>query len=92
MQLPNVFTPGTSGGSNDFFTPIKTGPYQKFDIKIYNRWGELLFHSSDPYFRWSGTNKTGSPVPDGVYYYICEASEDSGEKGQSLTGFIQLIR
>jgi hypothetical protein len=34
----------------------------------------------------------GNPAPDGVYYYICEASENSGEKGQTLTGFIQLIR
>ena len=34
----------------------------------------------------------GNAVPDGVYYYICEASENSGEKAQSLTGFIQLIR
>jgi hypothetical protein len=92
LELPNVFTPGVSGGTNDFFTPIKTGPFQKFDIKIYNRWGELLFESSDPFFKWGGTNKMGGTVPDGVYYYICQASESAGEKGQTLTGFVQLIR
>jgi gliding motility-associated-like protein len=45
----------------------------EFLIKIFNRWGELMFESSNILDSWDGTHK-GSDVPDGVYFYIIKGS------------------
>ena len=95
LKLPNVFSPN-GDGKNDFFTPISPGKYgvydfDKFFIKIYNRWGELIFESTDPYFKWNGTNAQGKPMSDGVYYYIGEMALKSGSS-KTLAGFVSLIR
>lgn len=95
LKLPNVFSP--NGDSyNDFFTPIPPGEFdvydiEKFEIKIFNRWGQLLFESTDPSFKWNGNNKAGKTLADGVYYYIAEIGSKS-DKPKSLTGFITLTR
>lgn len=95
LALPNVFSPN-GDGYNDFFIPIPLGAFDiydidKFEIKIYSRWGQLIFESADSSFKWNGNNKGGKPVSDGVYYYIAEITSKS-DKPQSLTGFVTLTR
>ena len=95
IKLPNVFSPN-GDNYNDFFTPIPPGEFdiydiEKFNIKIYSRWGELVYESTDPYFMWNGNNKGGKPLSDGVYYYIAELTLKS-DKSKSLAGFITLTR
>ncbi|MBT6028990.1 MAG: T9SS type B sorting domain-containing protein [Crocinitomicaceae bacterium] len=70
--LPNVFTPN-SDGQNDFFIPILPYKYiQDIDIQIFNRWGQVVYATTDPMIRWDGTvQESGGPAPDGVYYYVC---------------------
>lgn len=70
--LPNVFTPN-GDGSNDFFTPLHPFKYVKgIDIKIYNRWGVEVFHTTDPEILWDGKSpQTKMLCSDGVYYYVC---------------------
>lgn len=71
-ELPNVFTPN-GDGSNDFFTPLLPYKYVKdIDIKIYNRWGNEMFRTTDPEIMWDGTSaQTKMLCSDGVYYYVC---------------------
>ncbi len=95
LVLPNVFS-ANNDGINDFFTPLSPGKYgvynfDKFNIKIYDRWGNLIFESTDPAFKWNGTNKSGKPLSDGVYYYIAESSLN-GTANKAKTGFITLTR
>ncbi len=74
-MIPNVFTPNDDG-SNDLFH-IKALPVDCFDsfkLKIYNRWGTLMFDTDDFLFQWDGRNKTGNKLPEGVYYYILDAT------------------
>ncbi len=94
--LPNVFTPDQNG-INDLFHPIEYdySDVKDIEIKIYNRWGGLVFESVDPDINWNGKrNNTGQEVPEGVYYYICIVNEIflEGVKSRTLTGFIQVIR
>ena len=73
--LPNVFTPG-GDGYNDFFIPLPYRYVDKIDLKIFNRWGEIVFESNDPNIRWDGTHKNGGErVPAGTYFYVCEVFE-----------------
>jgi gliding motility-associated-like protein len=90
FKLPNVFTPGSTLGFNDDFEAVTFGTYRTFNIKIFNRWGELVFESDDQHFQWNGNNKKGKPCPAGVYYYV--GSIVHPEDTRSLHGFVTLIR
>jgi gliding motility-associated-like protein len=90
FKLPNVFTPGSTLGYNDDFEAVTFGTYRTFNIKIFNRWGELIFESDDQHFKWNGNNKKGKPCPAGVYYYV--GSIVHPEDTRSLHGFVTLIR
>ena len=93
-ELPNVFTPNNDG-KNDFYRPIE--PYrfvEKIDIKIFNRWGNLVFQTENPEINWDGTNMTTKgKVPDGVYYYTCDVYTHrlSGLEHSTLLGFIHIF-
>ncbi|MCX7862610.1 MAG: gliding motility-associated C-terminal domain-containing protein [Bacteroidales bacterium] len=92
-QLPNIFTPDNNS-QNDYFRP---GPYQfveKIDLKIYNRWGKLVFRTENPDIMWDGRDiDTKKIVPNGVYYYICDVYERrlTGIEPRAITGFIHII-
>jgi gliding motility-associated-like protein len=67
--LPNSFTPD-GDGHNDHFTPFPGYRFvPKIEMKIYNRWGELVFETTDPNINWDGKDLSGHPVSDGVYLY-----------------------
>lgn len=67
--LPNVFSPNNDG-VNDFFHPFPYKFVESIDCKIFNRWGGLVFETTDPDINWDGTsNDSGEVVSDGVYYY-----------------------
>ncbi len=93
-RLPNVFTPNNDG-SNDLFVPFPYDFVEKIELKIYNRWGLLVFETSDPDVNWDGVNKnTNQPCPEGVYFYICDVYEHrlSGLKVRLLKGAVHILR
>lgn len=91
-ELPNVFTPN-GDGQNDLFHPYPYEFVERVDMKIYNRWGNLVFETDDPDINWDGrTQQTNQLVPDGVYYYICDVYEHrlTGLEARNLSGFIHV--
>lgn len=94
-RFPNVFTPN-GDGTNDLFEPYP--PYYgvvQVDMRIYNRWGRLVFRTSDPDVRWNGTDSfTGTLCGDGVYYYSCDVIVNtlSGQVSYPLHGSVTIIR
>lgn len=57
---------------NDQFIPFPYRGVKKIDLQVFNRWGQLVFTTEDPAIKWNGTvNNEGDPVPDGVYFYVC---------------------
>jgi gliding motility-associated-like protein len=65
--IPNVFTPNDDG-INEFFTPVFSCEDADFNLKITNRWGEVIYDSGDTNRGWNG-GINGYFVPDGVYIY-----------------------
>ena len=54
IYLPNTFTPN-GDGNNDFFGPVgNVSAASAYRLVIYDRWGELVFSSSNPYEKWDG--------------------------------------
>jgi len=93
-KLPNVFTPNNDN-KNDYFKPFPYTSVEKINIKIFNRWGKIVFETSDPDINWDGKNQTNKKeCPDGVYFYVCEIYELklSGVNKRTIKGSIQILR
>ena len=65
--VPNVFTPNADG-LNDTFRVVGAD-HERYELSVFNRWGERIFNSTDPEKAWDGTYKN-RPVPDGTYVYF----------------------
>ena len=89
VYTPNAFTPD-GDGINDLFKPKSQGVVQ-FEMWIFNRWGEMIFHTTDG-SGWDGTVKGGSTfAPNGIYQYKIKV-EDLRGWNHEYNGSVQLIR
>lgn len=88
IYIPNSFTPDQDG-CNEFFFGAFTG-LMSGHFYLYDRWGELIFESTDLNFKWDGTYK-GEPVQIGTYswYFVYEIGKGIFE---DLTGHVNVIR
>jgi gliding motility-associated-like protein len=92
--LPNTFTPNDDG-SNELFKPFPDWRFvEKIDLKIFNRWGNLVFETTDPAINWNGQNLSKKELASGTYYYVCRVIElrVGGNTERALSGWIELIR
>lgn len=64
IYIPNAFTPN-GDGINDMFG-VKGEGIRNFQLRIYDRWGKVIFESMDPKKQWDGYFE-GRPVEQGVY-------------------------
>ncbi len=71
LEIPNLITPDSPSGNNRIFK-VKYKSLRKFEMWVFNRWGNQLFHTTKPEEGWDGT-QGGKPVPTGAYYYIVKA-------------------
>jgi gliding motility-associated-like protein len=88
LFLPNTFSPN-SDGTNDVFYPRGTGLFNIRSLRIFNRWGEMVYERSNfaannASLGWDGTYK-GQKAPQDTYIYtveiVCENSEVNSFKG-----------
>lgn len=89
LNVPNAFTPG-SGGENNTFR-IVTPFLEDLDMKIFNRWGELIYHSTNPDSGWPGTDQNGNSLPQDTYIYSAKLIFESGATSD-ITGTVFLLR
>lgn len=68
LYIPNSFTPNNDG-LNDAFKPVYYCDLNEYELKIFDRWGHLLFETNDSESSWDGRNKNGLIEP-GVYTYL----------------------
>ncbi len=91
VNVPNVFTPNGDGYNDCFIVRGISKDCGTYRIKIYNRWGELYFSSTNPEECWNGKNDHGANASGGVYYYIMEIKKPDQPK-EDLHGTLMLIR
>ena len=97
IYMPTAFSPNDDG-VNDRFGPGLAGPLAEYRLDIFNRWGGLVFTSSDPEEGWDGLAKSGKTAETGPYLYQL-IYRTLGEEGGALSpatevisGSFQLIR
>ncbi|HSU27936.1 MAG TPA: PKD domain-containing protein [Chitinophagaceae bacterium] len=84
--IPNIFSPNNDG-THDTWEIQYLESYPGATVDIYNRYGQLIFHSSGYTHAWDGTIN-GKPVPIGTYYYIVDPK--NGRK--KVSGYVDVIR
>ncbi len=85
---PTAFTPN-GDNLNDIFTVF--GQYvAAFEMKIFNRWGELLFTTTDIQTGWDGTFN-GRDMPEGTYAFIAHITDRAGRTFKR-SGSVLLLR
>ncbi|HPD66396.1 MAG TPA: gliding motility-associated C-terminal domain-containing protein, partial [Bacteroidia bacterium] len=88
LFIPNAFTPN-GDEVNEVFRPF--GIFiRKYNLVIFNAWGEKIFESNDPETGWDGTFK-GKPCPVGNYYYQINAEGTQGQR-RLVSGTVLLMR
>ncbi len=83
--LPNAFTPNNDG-DNDVLHIRSSFIEQLTEVEflIYNRWGEEMFRSQDPYRGWDGTYRGEQLAPDVYGFYLrvlCPNGDELVQKG-----------
>ena len=84
LQISNILTPNNDG-KNDTWKVNDPPQIMGCQVKIFNRWGEVVYESTDYNNDWGGT-KNGEELPDGVYFYSITCT------GVEYTGSINLLR
>lgn len=74
FHVPNAFSPN-GDLINDIFLPKGLG-ILTYSLRVFDRWGVLIFESNDPSIGWDGTYK-GASAPEGVYVYVIRGSINS---------------
>ena len=85
--IPKAISPNNDG-ANDYFIVPDIDYFTKNSIKIYNRWGNIVYESSPYLNEWNGKSKNGNDLPDATYYYILDLGNDKVIR----TGYIIIQR
>ena len=89
IYFPSAFTPN-GDLLNDILKVPELNKNKLRRLTIYNRWGELIFSTTNPYDGWNGKVK-GVLQPAGVYIYYLEMESLSGQR-LNQKGTVVLIR
>jgi gliding motility-associated-like protein len=82
--VPNIFTPNQDG-MNEYFE-IKNLSSETA-LVVLDRWGNVVFESTDYQNNWTGKSMDGSELADGVYFYRVKPVQ-----GDTIDGFLHLVR
>ena len=90
FYVPNGFTPN-GDGVNDVFQPKYQCLFSSYLLKIYNRWGQLVFASSRPDIGWDG-NLGNQRQPTGTYVWELTYRDNLTGKDMRKSGTVVLVR
>jgi len=90
FYVPSAFTPNEDG-TNDMFGGVGEG-FTSYDMKIFNRWGEIIFETNEYNKRWGLTDRNQDiKFPSGVYVYKIKVATPTNEIKEYI-GRVTLIK
>ncbi|HAE14901.1 MAG: gliding motility-associated C-terminal domain-containing protein [Chitinophagales bacterium] len=92
IDIPDSFSPNNDG-FNEIFEINGLVQYPGFELSIFNRWGQLVYRTTEPDFKWHGEisidgANSSDEVVQGTYYYFLQLNNGF----EPLTGSIVLRR
>jgi len=92
VLIPNAFTPNNDGINDEWYPVTNPDCWKYWNIKIFNRWGQMIWQTEDKQERWDGSvMDNGNCVSDGVYVYIVLGESYNADIFQK-TGHITVIK
>ncbi len=88
---PNSFTPDNDEHNQSWRIYIDGIDKNTFNLKIYNRWGEVMWESNNPDLPWDGTYN-GSVVPEGSYVWKASARDAVNDGKHEFSGYIYVMK
>jgi gliding motility-associated-like protein len=89
VEIPGLITPDPADGHNDEWRIRNIDIYPNAEVKVYSRWGKLIYHSKNPNADpWKGRYYNGKLVPTDSYHYILDLHDGSAIR----SGVISVIR
>ncbi len=89
--IPNAFSPEGSDGMNDVFNGYGTN-FTDFDMWIFDRWGDMIYHTNNANVGWNGHANNGKEVAqEDVYIYMIVVKDFKGN-GHKYHGHVTLVR
>lgn len=86
LFVPNIFSPNNDNINDNF---VITGLHHNSHLKVYNRWGGLVYRSDNYQNNWNGKSiNNGKNLTDGVYYYVL----DNLTKHKPISGYVVIMR
>lgn len=92
FKLYNVFTPNNDQKNDCFRFDGLDQVCDGIEWEVYNRWGELLFETTDPEACWNGNLPDGTPLPEGTYFWILDLDPESHSADDLISGTVDLLR
>lgn len=89
FEISNVITPNNDG-KNEFLEIKSICLFEKFELTIFNRWGNIVYKSTNPSEFWNGKNNQ-EDCPDGNYMYLLKYKFSNMEE-TTKNGSILLMR
>ena len=89
LYIPNSFTPNNDGNNDVFLPTINID--SNYNFKIFNRWGELIFETTDVQEGWDGSSTNGIPLKADVYVYRI-VYRDPKRVVKEIKGHVTLLR
>lgn len=83
LIIPNVLTPNKDGKNELFIIQNLT---ENGNLKIFDRWGDLVFKATPYLNNWAGKSNNGAQLSEGTYYYIVEDIKET------KTGYFSIIK
>jgi gliding motility-associated-like protein len=93
ILFPNAFSPNNDGRNDEFmpiFVNVDIPNLKEYSFSIINRYGQVIYQSTNPRFGWDGTFK-GGQCDVGTYFYLCTV-KNKKDKSFTFKGDVTLLR
>ncbi len=90
IAIPSAFTPN-GDGKNDYLYPLNAYKADNVNFSVFNRYGQLVFHTTNWKQKWNGTIN-GLPADPGTYVWVFSFSNHDTGKPYLMKGTTVLIR
>ena len=88
IDIPTAFSPN-GDGINDVWHVPGLETYRTATVRIYNRWGQVVFSKTGEYYQDFDGTRNGKDLPVGTYYYVIQLNQDGKE---DLSGDVTITR
>lgn len=86
----NLFSPNGDGKNEEFVIEGLKNVYTNYQLRIYNRYGSLVYNGNNDTPNWKGTHlNTNKRLPEGTYFYSLELNDNMNKP---ITGWVYLNR